>query len=116
MSEKHKIIENLIQELKRGTLVLSVLLNTNEPTYGYSLVQSLQSQGVDVEQNTLYPLLRRLEKQGLLTSHWDTSESRPRKYYTRSQLGFDVSESLAIEWNQLNSIIQQMIINNTGGK
>ena len=62
MDDKKKIIENLLQELKRGTLVLSVLLNSNESCYGYSLVSKLQESGVEIEQNTLYPLMRRLEK------------------------------------------------------
>lgn len=109
MIQKDKIIENLNGELKRGTLVLSVLLNTNKPTYGYSLVKSLQDQGIDIEQNTLYPLLRRLEKQTLLTSTWDTTESRPRKYYQISPLGLEVLEDLTKLWRQTNDIMQKML-------
>jgi DNA-binding PadR family transcriptional regulator len=109
MIQKDKIIENLTGELKRGTLVLSVLLNTNKPTYGYSLVKSLQDQGIDIEQNTLYPLLRRLEKQTLLASTWDTTESRPRKYYQISLLGQEVLEDLTKLWQQTNDIMQKML-------
>ncbi|RSK27694.1 PadR family transcriptional regulator [Bacillus sp. HMF5848] len=109
MTEKDKVIDNLLQELKRGTLVLSVLLNTNEATYGYSLVQNLQQRGIDIEQNTLYPLLRRLEKQGLLISTWDTSETRPRKYYQISTMGEEVLHQLSIEWKKTNDIIQGML-------
>ncbi len=77
-SELNDIVENLTQELKRGTLVLGVLLCTTDEVYGYALVTSLQERGIHIEQNTLYPLLRRLEKQGLLESSWQTDESRPR--------------------------------------
>lgn len=112
MTDKDKILENLLQELKRGTLVLSVLLNTEEATYGYSLVQKLNEAGIDIEQNTLYPLLRRLEKQDLLLSEWDTSESRPRKYYHISDLGKDVLTDLTRQWQKTNHIINEMIDKN----
>lgn len=109
MTPKDKILDNLIGELKRGTLVLSVLLTTKEPTYGYSLVQSLQDLGIDIEQNTLYPLLRRLEKQELLISTWDTSDSRPRKYYHLSPLGAKVLTDLTTEWQRTNHILRQLL-------
>lgn len=109
MSTHDKIIENLTGELKRGTLVLSVLLSTDEPTYGYSLVQALQDQGIDIEQNTLYPLLRRLEKQELLVSSWDTTESRPRKYYHISDFGQKILVDLSEEWVRTNTIIKGMM-------
>lgn len=109
MTQKEDILENLLQELKRGSLVLSVLLNMSESTYGYSLVNSLQDLGIKIEQNTLYPLLRRLEKQGLLESQWDTSDSRPRKYYQLSQLGTEVKGVLKQEWKNMNKIIETLI-------
>lgn len=109
VSQKDVIITNLVGELKRGTLVLSVLLNTKESTYGYSLVQALQNLGIDIEQNTLYPLLRRLEKQALLSSSWDTTESRPRKYYQISPLGLEVLSDLTAHWQETNKIINTML-------
>ncbi|MDF1618298.1 PadR family transcriptional regulator [Petrocella sp. FN5] len=109
MSQKDVIVSNLVGELKRGTLVLSVLLNTKESTYGYALVQALQGLGIDIEQNTLYPLLRRLEKQALLSSSWDTTESRPRKYYQISQLGLEVLSDLTAHWQETNKIINTML-------
>ncbi len=109
MNDKSKIIDNLLLELKRGTLVLSVLLNVDNPTYGYSLVQSLQEKGIEVEQNTLYPLLRRLEKQELLSSNWDTEGSRPRKYYIISSLGTEVLNELIIQWQKNQFVIDTMI-------
>ncbi len=96
---------NLLQELKRGTLTLSVLLMTDKPAYGYSLVTELQNAGIDVEQNTLYPLLRRLESQGLLQSSWDTAESRPRKYYSITYDGRTTAGLLGEEWRRINRVI-----------
>lgn len=109
MADKDKLLDNLTGELKRGTLVLSVLLSAGRPIYGYALVQALQSRGIDIEQNTLYPLLRRLDKQGLLVSTWDTSESRPRKYYSISPLGIELQSALSDEWSRTNAIIQQLV-------
>jgi len=109
MTETEKIMDNLIQELKRGTLVLTVLLNTEESCYGYSLVQLLRDKGVEIEQNTLYPLLRRLEKQNLLESSWDTSENRPRKYYKISAAGREVKEYLKKEWLKNSRVIESML-------
>lgn len=101
-------VENLTQELRRGSLVLVVLLESDEPNYGYSLVERLHRRGIAVEQNTLYPLLRRLESQGLLMSSWDTSASRPRKYYRISEEGRAVAALLHQEWEQLASTIHQI--------
>lgn len=102
------VLENLIQELKRGTLVIAVLICTRKPGYGYSLVRRLRERGVDIEQNTLYPLLRRLEKQGLLTSVWDTKDSRPRRYYSISTEGKVVLSCLLDEWKKINSAVEEM--------
>ena len=109
MEIKEKLLDNLIGELKRGSLVLSVLLSAGAPIYGYALVQSLQNKGIDIEQNTLYPLLRRLEKQGLLVSSWDTTESRPRKYYNISPLGTEILSDLVKEWTRTNTIMRLLL-------
>lgn len=76
-----------LQELRRGTVVVAALLALREPGYGYALLEQLALAGIDVDANTLYPLLRRLEMQGLLTSEWNTDESRPRKFYRTSPSG-----------------------------
>lgn len=102
-------IDNILQELRRGTLVMIVLLNLKEKEYGYSLINKLQDAGIQIEQNTLYPLLRRLEKQELLTSLWDTTESRPRKYYIISDYGREVLEQVVQEWKSTNESIEKMI-------
>ena len=84
------LLNSLTTELRRGTLTLAVLSQLRTPQYGYSLVQLLEGAGISIDQSTLYPLLRRLEKQELVTSSWDTSESRPRKYYVLSEYGTEI--------------------------
>ena len=93
-----QIIDSLSTELRRGNLTLAVLSQLRVPQYGYSLVQLLAELGVEIEQSTLYPLLRRLEKQELVKSYWDTSGSRPRKYYELSQDGEIVFQQIKAEW------------------
>ena len=95
------LVDSLIVELRRGTLVLAVLSQLDAPQYGYSLVQKLAARDAGVEAGTLYPLLRRLEKQGLLKSEWDTTDSRPRKYYVLSDGGREVYARLLQEWKSL---------------
>ena len=99
-------LQNFISELRRGSLTLAVLGSLREPRYGYALLQILQEQKIEIEANTLYPLLRRLESQELLTSDWDTSESRPRKYYTVSAKGGEVLRQLLTEWGNMQRSIE----------
>lgn len=106
---ERELLQNFLQELKRGSLTLAVLLVNRGASYGYSLVQQLQETGLEVEQNTLYPLLRRLESQGLLESSWDTTESRPRKYYTVTPEGEAVAARLGEEWENLNRIMSNLM-------
>jgi DNA-binding PadR family transcriptional regulator len=102
MSNIDELMGSLIVELRRGTLVLSVLSQLHRPEYGYSLVQKLEKKNAPIDAGTLYPLLRRLEKQQLLTSSWDTSESRPRKFYVLSDEGKQVYERLKSEWKYIS--------------
>ena len=95
------MLTNLKNELRRGTQVLAVLSQLDKTQYGYSLLQDLETKKVNIEAGTLYPLLRRLESQGLLKSEWDTSESRPRKYYLLSEEGKEVYQILLNEWNKI---------------
>ena len=99
-------MQNLLTELRRGSLTLAVLGSLREPRYGYALLQTLTEKGIEIEANTLYPLLRRLESQELLTSDWDTSESRPRKYYTVSLRGKEVLNQLMKEWGNMQRSIE----------
>ena len=73
------LISTLVQELRRGTLIMVVLSQLKNEEYGYSLISNLKENGIAIESNTLYPLLRRLENQGLLKSEWKTNEEKPRK-------------------------------------
>jgi PadR family transcriptional regulator, regulatory protein PadR len=91
-----------LQELRRGTVVLACLVRLRTPDYGYALLESLNSLGILVDANTLYPLLRRLEKQGLLTSEWNTDEARPRKFYRTSTDGEDLADSLMTDWRRID--------------
>lgn len=98
-------MQNMLTELRRGSLTLAVLGSLKEPRYGYALLQTLMEQGIDIEANTLYPLLRRLESQELLTSDWDTSENRPRKYYVVSEKGGEALRQLMQEWERMQKSI-----------
>lgn len=105
----NKLLSSLITELRRGTLTLAVLSQLRTPQYGYSLVQLLEKSGVSIDQSTLYPLLRRLEKQELVESSWDTTESRPRKYYVLSEYGIEVLEQLKEEWEKTTKELQNLL-------
>jgi len=101
--------EGLMQELRRGTLVISVLSQLDEAQYGYSLVQRLAEKGLDIEQNTLYPLLRRLEKQELLDSDWEVTGARPRRYYKLSENGREMLDYLKTEWNRISEVVGKLL-------
>jgi DNA-binding PadR family transcriptional regulator len=100
---------NYLVELRRGSLVLAVLACLGTPQYGYSLLQALKERGIEIEANTLYPLLRRLEGQGLLEAAWDTSESRPRKYYRINAAGNQLYSKLLAEWRELSARIGAIV-------
>jgi len=104
------ILVNMIVELRRGTQIISVLSQLEKNQYGYSLLQSLDGRGVKMEAGTLYPLLRRLESQGLLSSEWDTTESRPRKYYVLSQEGKQILKQLKEEWKEIVREMNSLIV------
>lgn len=94
-----------LQELRRGTVVLACLTLLRRPGYGYGLLEQLADRGFATDANTLYPLLRRLEKQGFLRSEWDTAESRPRKFYRTSDEGMRLAEDMTREWRALSRAI-----------
>lgn len=107
--EIQETLNSLIQELRRGTLIIGVLSQLTLPQYGYSLVTVLEEKGFRIEAGTLYPLLRRLEKQGIVESQWDTNEARPRKYYVISAQGKEVYDQLCKEWNELKVSLDSLI-------
>jgi len=104
-----ELLQGLIVDLRRGTLVLAVLISLSQPKYGYSLLQNMEKQGVRMEANTLYPLLRRLESQVLLQSQWDTAESHPRKYYTLSDRGRMLQVQLRDEWRRMTCEMENLL-------
>ena len=103
-----------LQELRRGTVVVASLMVLRTPGYGYSLLETLSEAGFDVEANTLYPLLRRLESQGLLVSEWNTDEARPRKFYRTTAQGDAVADTLRGEWSRLDRAITDLSFTHPG--
>jgi PadR family transcriptional regulator, regulatory protein PadR len=96
-------------ELRRGVLVLAVLSSLKAPHYGYSLRQQLQEAGVEIDEGTLYPLIRRLADQGLLNSEWRHAEGRERRYYQLSATGAELLEQLTQEWQKLNKALGPLL-------
>src|SRR4051812_26843446 len=103
------VLRTHLQELRRGTVVVASLVALRRPGYGYALLQRLASHGFPVDANTLYPLLRRLEEQGLLTSEWNTEESRPRKFYRTSDDGEAVLGRLLDDLTAVQTSVTQLI-------
>lgn len=106
---KSEMYDNTINELRRGVIVLAVLSQLGEAQYGYSLLKRLSDLGLELDQGTLYPLLRRLESQGLLKSDWKIEESRPRRYYVISPEGQEMLPRLKEEWNRIVSMMDGML-------
>lgn len=102
-------VSGLVLELRRGTLILLVLSQLREPMYGYSLVRKLNDHDVPMDANTLYPLMRRLESQGLLASQWDTSEAKPRKYYQITEDGLAVLEKTKAYWKTFSANVDSLL-------
>ena len=109
MTDTDDQISKLRLELRRGIVVLAVLSQMDTARYGYSLIQELAKQGLDIEEGTLYPLLRRLEQQGLLESEWETSETRPRKYYRISPFGREVLSAVSAEWFETVEVMRRIL-------
>ena len=105
----NETIDNLILELRRGVIVLAVLNQLSEEQYGYSLIKRLSENGLEIDQGTLYPLLRRLESQGLLQSVWRIESDRPRRYYVLSDEGRSLLPRLRKEWTGIVSMMDKML-------
>jgi len=101
-------LEAHLKELRRGSVLLACLLVLRTPGYGYGLLEKLDEAGVEVDANTLYPMLRRLEKQGLLTSQWDTDGARPRKYYATSAQGIELARELMSSWLDMTQTLEDL--------
>ena len=101
--------ENLRLELRRGCLVLAVLAKLRSEYHGYALVKELREGGLEIDENTLYPLLRRLETQNLLVSHWRVEDKRNKRFYRLSEDGQSVLEWLLEEWRNINGAIEKLL-------
>ena len=109
MGEEKDLLSSLLLELRRGTLTISVLSQMKEPKYGYALVHSLEEKGITIDPNTLYPLLRRLESQGLLESKWETGGAKPRKYYQRTEYGTEIYKQMKTYWENLSAGMRRLL-------
>jgi PadR family transcriptional regulator, regulatory protein PadR len=101
--------DNVMLELRRGIIVLAVLSQLDHEEYGYSLISRLKEGGLEIDQGTLYPLLRRLETQGLLKSNWRIEADRPRRYYVISKEGQELLPQLKKEWNIIVTLMSKML-------
>ncbi len=99
----------LTLELRRGVVVLAVMSQLERERYGYDLKKRLRDLGLAIDEGTLYPLLRRLESQGLLASRWLEKDGRKRRYYQMSEVGRAVNKALAKEWASLASTMEGLI-------
>src|ERR1035437_7476521 len=101
--------ENLRLELRRGCLVLAVLAALRREQYGYTLRKTLAEHGLEIDEGTLYPLLRRLETQGLLASEWREEENRKKRFYLLSPDGAGVLKQLLAEWQSIDSSLHEIL-------
>ena len=103
------LFESMRLELRRGSLVLAVLARLREERYGYTLRRALAVDGLEMEESTLYPLLRRLESQGLLVSEWREEEKRKKRFYRLSPVGEAMLTALADEWRGINASLDKIL-------
>jgi PadR family transcriptional regulator, regulatory protein PadR len=105
----NELYENLRFELRRGCLVIAVLAKLRSEQYGYTLRKALADDGLIIDEGTLYPLLRRLESQGLLVSEWREEDKRKKRFYRLSNEGELILKQLAAEWRKINSSLEGII-------
>lgn len=114
MQKAHSdLAAKLEQELRRGVLMLAVLSQLKDNQYGYSLRHALDAKGMPIEEGTLYPLLRRMEEQGLLQSEWKIEDGPPRRYYRRSKDGERIYRDLAEQWRALVGTVEGLMEEST---
>ena len=104
-----EVLENLRLELRRGCLILAVLAELRSERYGYTLRKALADQGMEIDEGTLYPLLRRLESQGLLVSEWREEDKRNKRFYRLSADGKLILKQLAAEWKSINASLDGIL-------
>jgi PadR family transcriptional regulator PadR len=103
------LFENLKGELRRGSLILAVLSELRTEKYGYTLRKDLGEKGMGIDEGTLYPLLRRLESQGLLTSQWREEDKRNKRFYRLSAAGELILLRLLVEWESIDSSLNKIL-------
>jgi PadR family transcriptional regulator len=103
-----ELFENLRLELRRGCLTVAVLTQLRQEHYGYALRKALADRGMAIDENTLYPLLRRLESQGLLVSQWREEDKRNKRFYRLSADGEQILERLLAEWRDINDSLNRI--------
>ena len=111
----NELFENLRLELRRGCLILAVLAALKSEQYGYTLRKSLADSGLDIDEGTLYPLLRRLETQGLLASQWREHDKRNKRFYKLSKEGSGMLKQLLAEWDGINDSLNGILEGNHRG-
>ena len=104
-----EVLENLRLELRRGCLILAVLAELRTERYGYTLRKALSEQGMEIDESTLYPLLRRLESQGLLISEWREEDKRNKRFYRLSPEGKVILKQLSNEWKSINASLDGIL-------
>lgn len=107
---KSEAYDKISQEFRRGILILAALSQLKDQKYGYALISQLVANGLEIDQGTLYPLLRRLETQGLLDSNWNTEGSRPRRYYVINATGEAVLQALVQDWRALVGVMEHLLV------
>ena len=107
--ETHDVFENLRLELRRGCLILAVLAALRTEQYGYTLRKVLAEHGMEIDEGTLYPLLRRLESQGLLKSQWREEDKRNKRFYRLSPEGKQILKQLLAEWQGIDSSLDEIL-------
>ena len=110
-----EILENLRSELRRGSLIVAVLAELRQEQYGYTLRKSLEEHGISMDEGTLYPLLRRLETQGLLASEWREQDKRNKRFYRLSQQGEVILTQLLLDWENLSQSLQAILLQSHNG-
>ncbi len=101
--------QKLKLELRRGVLILAVLAELREEHYGYSLRKNLSSKGLEIDEGTLYPLVRRLEKQQLLVSEWRMENNRKKRFYSLSETGQQVLKQLTDDWHETETTLNNIL-------
>ena len=109
MTVAENLFESLRLELRRGSLTLAVLAELRQEHYGYTLRKDLAERGLEIDESTLYPLLRRLETQGLLVSQWREEDKRNKRFYRLSADGEAVLKLLLAEWNGINDSLHKIL-------